>query len=272
LNQAQIAKLRLAGRFVTIRSPENMQAIANEFISEELRARFQEAKNVLVLTGAGVSAESDVPTFRGGGNTAVWKGMPFEVISSAGMLQRDLPAVWEWFYYRRGLLEKLKPNPAHAAIARWQDRFKNFTLVTQNIDGLHQVAGARDVIELHGSIWRARCLDCGARHNVRELKFENGGSPACFDCGSHLRPDVVLFGEMLPTGAYENAAIQAQDCELCFVVGTSAVVYPAALIPEVARAAGAYVVEVNPERTPLSDLCDEVLTGKAGEILPLFTS
>jgi NAD-dependent deacetylase len=269
LNQAQIAKLRPAARFATIRSSESMQAIANEFISEELRARFHEAKNVLVLTGAGVSAESGVPTFRGGGNTAVWKGMPFEVISSAGMLAHDLPAVWEWFNYRRGLLEKLKPNPAHLAIARWQDRFKNFTLVTQNIDGLHQAAGARNVIELHGSIWRARCFDCGALQDVRELRFGDGVLE-CFHCGGRLRPDVVLFGEMLPTGAYENAALRAQDCELCFVVGTSAVVYPAALIPEVARAAGAYVVEVNPERTPVSGLCDEVLTGKAGEILPLI--
>jgi len=269
LNQAQIAKLRPAARFATIRSSESMQAIANEFISEELRARFHEAKNVLVLTGAGVSAESGVPTFRGGGNTAVWKGMPFEVISSAGMLARDLPAVWEWFNYRRGLLEQLKPNPAHVAIARWQDRFNNFILVTQNIDGLHQAAGARNVIELHGSIWRARCFDCGALQDVRELRFGDG-VPECFHCGGRLRPDVVLFGEMLPTGAYENAALHAQDCQLCFVVGTSAVVYPAALIPEVARAAGAYVVEVNPERTPVSGLCDEVLTGIAGEILPLI--
>lgn len=269
LNQAQIAKLRLAGRFVTIRSPESMQAIAKQSISEELRARFHEAKSVLVLTGAGVSAESGVPTFRGGGNTEVWKGMPFEVISSAGMLTRDLHAVWEWFNYRRGLLEKLKPNPAHVAIAQWQDQYENFSLVTQNIDGLHQAAGARDVIELHGSIWRARCFDCGSRHDVRELRFHDG-VPACFHCGGHLRPDVVLFGEMLPAGAYENAALRAGECDLCFVVGTSAVVYPAALIPEVARAAGAYVVEVNPERTPVSDLCDEVLTGKAGEILPLL--
>jgi NAD-dependent deacetylase len=246
-----------------------MTATATISISEELRERFAQASNVLVLTGAGVSAESGVPTFRGGGNTAVWKGMPFEVISSAGMLQRDLPAVWEWFNYRRGLLEKLKPNPAHLAIARWQDRFESFTLVTQNIDGLHQAAGARDVIELHGSIWRARCLDCEARHDLVELKLDNG-VPVCFDCGSHLRPDVVLFGEMLPANVYENATMQVQACDLCFVVGTSAVVYPAALIPEIARAAGAYVVEVNPERTPLSNLCDEVLTGKAGEILPLL--
>src|SRR5260370_1316975 len=143
-------------------------------ISTELQERFAQAKNVLVLTGAGVSAESGVPTFRGGGNTAVWQGMPFEVISSAGMLARDLPAVWEWFNYRRGLLEKLKPNLAHVAIAQWQDRFKNFTLVTQNIDGLHQGAGARDVIELHGSIWRGRCFSCVARQHVGELQFGDG--------------------------------------------------------------------------------------------------
>jgi NAD-dependent deacetylase len=246
-----------------------MQAAAKQLISENLRQRFQEAKNVLVLTGAGVSAESGVPTFRGGGNTAVWKGLPFEVISSAGMLERDLPAVWEWFNYRRGLLEALKPNPAHEAIARWQDRFTDFTLVTQNIDGLHQAAGSREVIEMHGSIWRARCVHCGARHNLRELRIDHG-VPACFDCGSSMRPDVVLFGEMLPTGAFEAAAMKAGDCDLCFVVGTSAVVYPAASIPEIARAAGSYVVEVNPERTPLSDFSDEVLVGKAGEILPLF--
>ncbi len=238
-------------------------------ISAELRDRFAHANNVLVLTGAGISAESGVPTFRDGGNTTVWKGMPFDVISSKGMLTRDLPAVWEWFNHGRGLLAGLKPNPAQEAIARWQTRFQDLTLVTQNIDGLHQAAGSRNVIELHGSIWRARCFECSSRHDVRELNC-NTGVPVCFDCGGNLRPDVVLFGEMLPTGAFEDAAMKAQSCDLCFVIGTSAVVYPAASIPEIARSASAYVVEVNPERTPLSDLCDEVLMGRAGEILPLF--
>ena len=238
-------------------------------VSTPLRELFAAVSSVLVLTGAGVSAESGVPTFRGGGNTMMWKGVPFEVMSSAQMLERDLPAVWEWFNYRRGVLASLKPNAAHVAIAQWQDQFGNFTLVTQNIDGLHQVAGSRQLIELHGNVWRGRCLECGARHNLRDLKIDTG-VPVCVECGGHLRPDVVLFGEMLPAGAFERAAVEAGACELCFVVGTSAVVYPAASIPEIARAAGAYVVEVNPERTPLSDLCDEVLTGKAGEILPLL--
>ena len=235
-------------------------------ISAELRQLFARANRVLVLTGAGVSAESGVPTFRGGGNTAVWKGMPFDVISSAEMVERDLPAVWEWFDYRRNFLEELTPNPAHHEIARWQERFAEFTLVTQNVDGLHQKAGSREVIELHGNIWRARCTACGTTYSMMQAKHPD----ACCECGDLLRPDVVLFGEMLPPGAFEFAAARASQCELCFVVGTSALVYPAAGLPEIAQAAGAYVVEVNPERTPLSNLCDEVLTGKAGEVLPLF--
>ena len=237
-------------------------------ISSELRRRFADAQRVLVLTGAGVSAESGVPTFRGGGQTAVWKGMPFDVISSAEMVERDLPAVWEWFDYRRDFMAAIKPNAAHEEIARWQDRFAEFTVVTQNIDGLHQKAGSRDVIELHGNIWRARCTVCSFSHDNSAA----GKRPdACLECGNHLRPDVVLFGEMLPRGAFELAAERAVGCELCFVVGTSGLVYPAAGIPEIAKASGAYVCEVNPERTPLSDLCDEVLTGKAGEVLPLFS-
>src|ERR1051325_6300813 len=247
-----------------------MQLVSAPCVSDELRARFAKASRVLVLTGAGVSAESGVPTFRGGGQTAVWKGLPFEVISSAGMLARDLPAVWEWFNYRRERLSALKPNSAHNAVAEWQVRVDDFTLVTQNIDNLHQQAGSRNVIELHGNIWRARCFDCGSRYELRELRMDHD-VPACIDCGGHMRPDVVLFGEMLPPGAFERAAAAASHCELCFIVGTSGVVYPAASIPEIARAAGAYVVEVNPERTPLSDLCDEVLTGKAGEILPMIS-
>jgi NAD-dependent deacetylase len=238
-------------------------------ISSELRSRFASARRVLVLTGAGVSAESGVPTFRGGGKTAVWKGMPFDVLSSSSMLESDLAAVWEWFNYRRGVLETLKPNPAHQAIANWQRRFEEFSVVTQNVDGLHDAAGSLDLIELHGNVWHGRCLECGKRYDLRALGIKEG-VPGCQECSGPLRPDVVLFGEMLPAGAFEKAAAKAENCDLCFVVGTSALVYPAASLPEIASAAGAYMVEVNPERTPLSDLCDEVLTGPAGEILPLL--
>jgi NAD-dependent deacetylase len=250
-----------------------MQPDPKQTISAELRARFTEAKSVLVLTGAGVSAESGVPTFRGGGETAVWKGMPFDVISSATMVQRDLPAVWEWFDYRRNLLEPLKPNPAHYEIARWERIFPKFSLVTQNIDGLHQKAGSKDVIELHGSIWRGRCVSCNARFELSctDAVVGTSGLRECNNCGEPLRPDVVLFGEMLPMGAFEQAADFAQRCDLCFVIGTSGIVYPAAGLPEIARAGGAYLCEVNPERTPISGLCDEVLEGKAGEVLPMFS-
>ncbi|MGH9873681.1 MAG: SIR2 family NAD-dependent protein deacylase [Pyrinomonadaceae bacterium] len=244
-----------------------MQTIQSQFISAALRDRFEHATRVLVLTGAGISAESGVPTFRGGGNTAVWKGMPFDVISSAAMVQRDLPAVWEWFDYRRNLLQTLRPNPAHYELAHWAARFPEFTLVTQNVDGLHQKAGSRDVIELHGNVWRARCVSCRTSYEIRsdETRLD-----VCPGCGAPLRPDVVLFGEMLPPGAFEIAAERAAGCQICFVIGTSALVYPAASLPEIAKAAGAYLCEVNPERTPLSGFCDEVLTGKAGEVLPLI--
>lgn len=246
-----------------------MQQNLQVSISAELRERFASARRVTVLTGAGVSAESGVPTFRDGGQSAVWKGMPFDAISSARMIQSDLPAVWEWFNYRREMLRTLKPNPAHEALARWQDLFAAFTLVTQNVDGLHQAAGSREVVELHGNIWRARCTACAAQLDQREMTTDER-SPACHECGEAMRPNVVLFGEILPIGAFEYAARQTEECELFFVVGTSALVYPAASLPEIAHAAGAYVVEVNPEETPLTALCDESLRGKAGEVLPLF--
>lgn len=246
--------------------------VAKQVISEELRKRFSEARRVFVLTGAGVSAESGVPTFRGGGHSAVWKGMPFDKISSAEMLESNLKEVWEWFNYRRGVLETIAPNPAHRALAGWQERFEDFALVTQNVDGLHQVAGSLDVIELHGNIWRARCTVCTARYNLRDHETNASRTFICDDCGSYLRPDVVLFGEMLPTGAFERAAAKARACELCLVIGTSAIVYPAAALPEIAKAASAYTVEINLEMTPLSELFDEVINEKAGEVLPLFES
>lgn len=237
--------------------------------SGELRERLRSARGVFVLTGAGVSAESGVPTFRGGGGASVWKGMPLDVISSVEMVERDLGAVWEWFRYRFGLLESCAPNPAHAALAGWQDRFERFTLATQNIDGLHALAGSRDVLELHGSIRKARCLDC---HNSEEIErsLRSEGVPACLMCGGGMRPDVVLFGELLPVEVFEKASRGAATCDVCFIVGTSGIVYPAAGLPLLAERSGAYIVEVNPEPTPLSELCDEVYRGRAGDVLPLL--
>ncbi|HEY9284848.1 MAG TPA: NAD-dependent deacylase [Pyrinomonadaceae bacterium] len=236
---------------------------------EEVRERLRAARRVFVLTGAGVSAESGVPTFRGGGDAAVWKGMPFYEISSAGMVERDLPEVWAWFDYRLGVLKDLRPNPAHETIARWQSRFDEFTLATQNIDGLHAAAGSRKVLELHGNVWTARCTGCGFRADLRELDA-GVRPPVCRECGGPMRPDVVLFGEMLPRGVFELAARRASEADVCLVVGTSGLVYPAARLPELARLSGAFVVEVNPERTVLSDACDAAIEGRAGGILPLL--
>ena len=226
------------------------------------------ANSIAILTGAGISAESGVPTFRGGGGTAVWKGMRFDQISSAEMVRRDLPAVWEWFDYRRGVLRECEPNPAHFAIAEWQERFGSLTLVTQNIDGLHRAAGSSDVIEVHGNINRSRCVSCSTVFQMERDTVPH--DPDLCECGSPVRPDVVLFGEMLPQGAYERGAAAAASCDVFLTIGTSALVYPAAMLPEIARKSGAVVVEVNPEGTPLTAMCDVSLRGKAGEILPLL--
>ncbi|MDQ1558204.1 MAG: NAD-dependent deacetylase [Pyrinomonadaceae bacterium] len=248
----------------------------------ELRGRLRTARRVFVLTGAGVSAESGVPTFRGGGQSGVWKGMPFDAISSYRMLQSDLPALWEWFDYRRNLLRDLRPNPAHLTLAAWQEKFAHLCLATQNVDGLHTAAGSRDVHELHGNIWTARCTQCDARESLREETNVTGAAmgatdaatgarerpPVCRSCGNAMRPDVVLFGEMLPAGVFEQAAEGAAACDLCFVVGTSSLVYPAMRLPEIALEAGAYTVEINPEATPFSALCHAAIQGRAGEVLP----
>jgi NAD-dependent deacetylase len=253
-------------RSATIRF-DSMHGKQESAITDGLRERLGAARGIFVLTGAGVSAESGVPTFRGGGGTAVWKGMPFDVISSASMVRRNLPEVWEWFDYRRGVIESCRPNPAHDVIARWQYSFPRFTLATQNIDGLHAAAGSREVLELHGNIWRARCLACRAAEDIRE-KPADERPLVCRACGGLMRPDVVLFGEMLPEAVWTEAAERAAECDVCFVVGTSAIVYPAAALPFAAKQAGAFLVEVNPEETPLSEICDVTLRGAAGEIMP----
>lgn len=236
-------------------------------ISERLRKRLENDTRVCVLTGAGVSAESGVPTFRGGGNSAVWKGMPFDQISSARMVRENLAEVWEWFDYRRGILQKCEPNPAHLALAEWQNEFADLTLVTQNIDGLHTRAGSNEVLELHGNINRSYCTKCEKRFQMRAEDVPHNPE-FCDDCGAAVRPDVVLFGEMLPVEAYLQAQRRARECEIFFVIGTSALVYPAAGLAEIAKFNGAFLVEVNPEETPMTNFCDETLRGKAGEILP----
>jgi NAD-dependent deacetylase len=239
-------------------------------ISEKLKEVFQSAKKICVLTGAGISAESGVPTFRGSGaNWAVWKGMPFEQISSARMVRENLAEVWKWFDYRRAILKDCQPNAAHFALARWQDEFEDFTLVTQNVDGLHERAGSREIIELHGNINRSYCTACAKKFSIKPEEIPHQPE-ICDECSAPVRPDVVLFGEMLPVEDFLKAEHKARECDLFFVVGTSALVYPAAGLAEIAKSSGAHLVEINPEATPMTGFCDDVLRGKAGEILPLF--
>ncbi|HJQ23989.1 MAG TPA: NAD-dependent deacylase [Blastocatellia bacterium] len=239
-------------------------------VTDELRMMFDGARSVAVLTGAGISAESGVPTFRGGGGSEIWtwRGRPVTELSSAELMRTDPKLVWEWFDYRRGLLTEVAPNAGHYALAEWERRFEEFTLITQNIDDLHRAAGSLNLLEVHGNIWRARCLRCASTFEARETPLED--VPTCFVCGAAARPDVVLFGELLPEGVFERAEEAARRADLFFVIGTSAVVYPAAGLPVAAKQAGARVIEVNPEMTDISFLADYTLLGKAGEILPQF--
>ena len=243
--------------------------VLNE-VTDELRMMFDGARHVAVLTGAGISAESGVPTFRGGGGSEIWtwRGRHVTELSSAELMRTDPKLVWEWFDYRRGMLTQVVPNAGHYALAEWERRFEEFTLITQNIDDLHRAAGSLNLLEVHGNIWRARCLRCASTFEARETPLED--VPLCFVCGAAARPDVVLFGEMLPESVFERAEEAARRADLFFVIGTSAVVYPAAGLPVAAKQAGARVIEVNPEMTDISCLADYTLLGKAGEILPQF--
>jgi NAD-dependent protein deacetylase/lipoamidase len=243
-------------------------------------ARLRAARRAMTLTGAGVSAESGIPTFRGADGAGFWgRYDPLELASRAGY-ERNPERCWAWYAMRRAQLRGVEPNPAHYALARLGAYYPDFTLVTQNVDGLHERAGSRGVIELHGNLAHVKCLvenrpvpyeDPPDAPVVTEETLERGEWPVvprCPQCGGLLRPDVVWFGEMLPAIAFARAEDTAERCEVCFVVGTSAEVYPAASLPETAREHGALIVEVNPEETDLSRWADLSLRGPAGVVLP----
>jgi NAD-dependent deacetylase len=234
-------------------------------LCERVAERLGRARNVVVLTGSGVSRESGVPTFRG--EAGLWREHRPEELATLEAFERNPELVWRWYDYRRQLIADVAPNPAHEAIARLEPVFEAFTLVTQNVDGLHARAGSTRPLELHGNIWRARCM---GDQEVFEL-LENPLSeipPRCKRCGSLLRPDVVWFGEPLPSEAYDASYEAASSCDAMLVVGTSAVVRPAASLALVAKHNGAFVIEVNINYTPISVLIDVSLIGKAGEVLP----
>jgi len=223
-----------------------------------------EARSVAVLTGAGISAESGIPTFRGPGG--LWNNYRPEDLATPEAFARDPKLSWEWYDWRRQRVAAAHPNPGHAALAELERRVPAFRLITQNVDGLHRAAGSRNVIELHGSLWRLRCVACAREVENREAPLREI-PPRC-SCGGLLRPGVVWFGEALPADAIQQAARAAARCDLFLVCGTSAVVYPAASLPERALFAGAKVVEINLEPTPFSEAAHLSLRGKSGEILP----
>ena len=230
---------------------------------KELIARLREARAVLALTGSGISAESGLPTFRGIGG--LWHNHRVEELASPQGFARDPELVWTWYNQRLAVHRRAAPNPGHYALARLEMLCRHFTLATQNVDSLHLRAGSRRVLELHGSLREARCTNCGQRRALDASglpldEIEHG-------CGGRMRPDVVWFGESLPAHTWQQAEAAAAQADVILVVGTSAVVYPAAALAT-SYARRAYVVEINPEATAVSESVDVVLREAAGSALP----
>ena len=219
---------------------------------------------VTVLTGSGIYAESGVPTFREA-QSGLWARYDPLELATPEAFARNPRLVWEWYEWRRGLVGAAEPNAGHAALAALEWSVPSFRLLTQNVDGLHQRAGSEAVVELHGNITRSKCA---AEGTVEEPSGDDGTPPRCPRCGAYLRPDVVWFGEALPSAAVHEASLAARECDVFMSVGTSGLVYPAAALPFEALESGATVVEVNPEPTPLTSSAHIVLDGPAGEVLP----
>jgi NAD-dependent deacetylase len=231
-----------------------------------LLSRLREAKLVTVLTGAGVSAESGVPTFRDA-LTGLWATFDPRDLATPSAFERNPRLVWDWYAARRAQVLGVAPNAGHMALARLEACVPDFLLATQNVDGLHARAGSAKLVELHGNIARVRCSR-EARIVKRWDDPADGLPPRCPACNAFLRPDVVWFEEMLPQDALERAERAAHACDLLLVVGTSGEVYPAASLPHYAKASGARVVEINLHETPLSALADDALRGPSAEVLP----
>jgi len=229
------------------------------------RALVGAARRITVLTGAGISAESGIPTFRDA-LTGLWSRFRPEELATPEAFERDPKTVWEWYAWRRVAVAAAQPNAGHAALAALERWAAGFTLITQNVDGLHARAGSRNLIELHGNIARNRCAGEGCV--LADDEAAPGSPPTCRRCGSCVRPDVVWFGEMLDPASLDRAFEAARDCDVFLSVGTSGLVEPAASLPFEALASGVSVIEVNPQPTPLSRRATLALAGPAGEMLP----
>ncbi|MEJ2070039.1 MAG: NAD-dependent deacylase [Syntrophobacterales bacterium] len=230
----------------------------------ELAQLLAETERLVVLTGAGISVESGIPTFRG--PQGLWRTFRPEELATPQAFQQDPELVWEWYDWRRGKIAQARPNPGHEALVRFEARMPEFILLTQNVDGLHRLAGSQRLLEIHGNIWEVRCLDCG--HVQEDRRVPLPIPPRCDRCGGLLRPNVVWFGESLNPDILRRAEAALVQSQMVLVVGTSAVVQPAASMALWARQAGAKIAEINPDATPLTSHCDIALSGAAGEILP----
>ena len=234
-------------------------------IDEGLIQHLRAAQHVVVLTGAGISAESGVPTFRDA-LTGLWAKYDPQELATPEAFRNNPRLVWEWYAWRRNLVSEVEPNPGHLALAALERRVSEFTLITQNVDSLHQRAGSTLVIELHGNLSRVKCSE---EDRIVETWADSGDiPPRCPFCGGMLRPDVVWFGEMLPVQELRRAIQASRSADMFLTIGTSALVQPAASLPFEALENGAEVIEINIDRTPLSPWMTYTLQGKAGVILP----
>ncbi len=232
---------------------------------DRVRQRLDAAQRILALTGAGISAESGIPTFRGGDGW--WRKEDPARLATRAAFDRDPAYVWEWYQYRRGLIAGAEPNAGHRALAAWESAGKEVLVATQNVDDLHERAGSAEVAHIHGSIWRVRCEDCGAEHNEHTHPLP-ALPPLCHDCAGRLRPAVVWFGEMLPRSPIERVQeFIAEGVDVALVVGTEASFGYIQAIARLAQRRGALLVEVNPSRTVLSEVVDVRLEGAAGSVL-----
>ncbi|MGE0469223.1 MAG: NAD-dependent deacetylase [Nitrospira sp.] len=231
-----------------------------------LKEKLATAEAITVLTGAGISADSGVPTFRG--PDGLWRAYRAEDLATPEAFARDPRLVWEWYNWRRELIATKQPNAAHAAVVELERRCQAFWLITQNVDGLHRAAGSRKLSEIHGNIWMVRCTRCGVVEDNHDVPI--GILPCCCHCKSLLRPHIVWFGESLSPEDVERCATVLHRCDVLLVIGTSGTVFPAAGFASIAKNAGAFVAEINLDATPQSTLVDLSLQGRAKDIVPLL--
>ncbi|MGB5053169.1 MAG: NAD-dependent deacylase [Nitrospirales bacterium] len=232
----------------------------------DVRDRITKARSVTVLTGAGISADSGVPTFRG--PEGLWKNYRPEELASPEAFARDPKLVWEWYNWRRELVATKHPNAAHETLVELERRIEHFWLITQNVDGLHALAGSQRLSEIHGNIWKVRCTQCNRISPNRDLPLVY--PPNCTDCSGLLRPHIVWFGESLDQEDMNRSYQAMRTCDILLIIGTSGVVYPAASFASIAKEGGALVVELNLDPTPNSSVVDVAFQGRAKDLVPLL--